>query len=842
MKRNENNFLRIGISATAITLLLGLSACNTKPSVSDSIPTTAPAVTAGSTPEPTPTPLPTATVTPFIIPGTTPTPAVTPVITQAPTTSVDSDSTPTQTVLPTVTPTQAVLPVTSAPVLTPTQAVTPVPTQAPQPTNTPVATVTPTEAPKEDTPDPAVLNAPKFSAEGGFYEELFTLTLSAPSGHTVFYTTDGSDPRTSSTALAFTKPIMIYDNTSVPNTLSAIRDISLSGYYPPAENVEKGIVIRAVSKASDGTYSSVVTNSYFVGKTAPYYTDMRVISMVTDKDYLFHPDTGAYMIGSGYYTWKNSSEAVNYDPGDALNPTNYNKDGKDSEFPVSIQVFESGKSAYSGDVGARISGNWSRASAQKSIRLYARKEYGTSKMKYAFFDDLLSTEGKLIKKFDKVTLRNGGNDSQYLHFRDAFFQDLASNLAVDTMASEPYILFINGEFWGFYLLREKPEDYYIERHYGIDEKSVAVLKNGGLDSGKEQDLEDFRTFCEWAMSADMTVDANYKAFCDGMDLQSFFDYMTVETYINNHDWANGYYNNWQVWRSNVIDPNFSKADGKWRFIFYDLDMAAGLYGSHETSAQYDLLNKMNVSGTNFNFPAILRNICKNKTCNKAFYDNYLRIIEDCFAPKVVDKKLDAYVKAYSQATKDTYFRFGMDWAAYNYDSEVDRIRNFFRYRPDYAKQYLAAFCGIETEKEEEVLSENLVVPVERWYYYGQATFSADYSTNTFSGNVPATTPNNWDIQSSAPELVLENGYMYKLTFDASWSNPSPLGICINRFDGIGYPTFWGVDAPLTPELAHYEYYFFMESGTYPDWRLCFNYGHGTGDFLIKNVSLTKVIN
>ena len=77
-----------------------------------------------------------------------------------------------------------------------------------------------------------------------------------------------------------------------------------------------------------------------------------------------------------------------------------------------------------------------------------------------------------------------------------------------------------------------------------------------------------------------------------MDIQSFMDYITVETYINNSDWANGGSNNWEAWHSKTVNPDLPKADGKWRFILYDTEFSTGLYGSESTQYRYDLLNRM----------------------------------------------------------------------------------------------------------------------------------------------------------------------------------------------------------------------------------------------------------
>ncbi|MBR6537700.1 MAG: CotH kinase family protein [Lachnospiraceae bacterium] len=694
--------------------------------------------------------------------------------------------------------------------------------------------------PLESTPVPNdPLAPPRFSAEGGFYDDLFSLTLSSVPGNTIYYTTDGSDPRTSDTAKEYTNGILIYDNTDEPNIYSALTDITLHDYNPPKFSVDKGIVIRAVAKTPEGEFGEPAMNSYFVGKTDDYYSDLRVISLVTDSDYLFDHDTGAYMVGSDYYEWVNSDDYEPKDNGDTGNPTNYNKDGRESEFPVTIQVFEDGKSVYTANIGARISGNWSRAFVQKSIRLYAREEYGTKKMKYAFFEGLTDLDGNPIEKFDKITLWNGGNDAETLHFRDAFIQDLADGLAVDTIASEPYLLFINGEFWGFYLLREKVEDYYIQSHYGIDKDDVAVIKNGSLDSGTEDDSGDYWNFCKWVSEADMAQDRNYMEFCAKMDLQSFMDYMAVETYVNNSDWANGYMNNWIVWRSKTINPDIPEADGKWHFVFYDMDISSGLYGSTETSFRYDSLNTNYVDGSGFNLPAMLQSLKKNPDFRQSFYDNYNRIIDTVFAPDTVNAKLNQYAASYKEATQAGYLRFGLDWAANNYDSQINDLRTFFEHRPKYAKRYLDAFCGIESDFA-ETYSENLLSDTDTWSYYGDATFRTDASDNSFLVSVPQVTVNSWDIQSQTRELTLETGCEYKLTFDASGPEGANLDLGGNRRDGDDWPNCFWDSKELTTDLTHYETYFIMNHDTNTDWKIYFNFGSATGNYVIKNATLVKV--
>ena len=59
---------------------------------------------------------------------------------------------------------------------------------------------------------PFVINATPL---GGSYELVQNVTLTSTSGTTIYYTTDGSDPRTSSTRIKYTGPIAVNNSTTI---------------------------------------------------------------------------------------------------------------------------------------------------------------------------------------------------------------------------------------------------------------------------------------------------------------------------------------------------------------------------------------------------------------------------------------------------------------------------------------------------------------------------------------------------------------------------------------------------------------------------------------------------
>ncbi len=542
---------------------------------------------------------------------------------------------------------------------------------------------------------PETVAAPEFSKESGFYASEFQLTISGASGSTILYTLDGTDPRTSDTAKTYQSAITVKDNTNDLNVLSAITDIVLNGASAPSQPVDKGMVFRAVCKDANGEYSDVVTKSYFVGKTAAYYQDMRVVSIVTDPDNMFSSETGIYMVGDAYYEWKNSPE---FDPTmrewDTNLPTNYNQSGIEWERPADVQIFENGELAYETGVGIRIAGNATRSNAQKSIRLYARSEYGDSNLKYTFFEGLTDIFGNPITEYDKITLRNGGNDVDGVKFRDDLVQAMAKNLDLSFQASDCCIVFIDGEFWGLYSMKERLEDNYIESHYGIDKTNVTTIKNAEIE-GSEAVGQEYKDFYEWAMSVDMSDDKNYQKVCDTIDMQSFMDYITLETYICNADWcsANGI-NNWQMWRTNEAVDGNEYGDCKWRYMVFDTEYSSMLYNSMNTNYNYDALSSMNTEQKWSNIGALFYKLLENETFKTEFAENYRNIVETEFDyQKVVAPLIDGYVETMREATAASWQRFNghnANQQINSYNSSVDSVRRFYQERPKYALDYLDA--------------------------------------------------------------------------------------------------------------------------------------------------------
>ena len=498
-----------------------------------------------------------------------------------------------------------------------------------------------------------VVSAPQFSKGSGFYDSGFDLTLSADQGCTVYYTTDGSDPDTGSEK--FTGSIKIYDKSSEPDVYAAKTDIA-DGYKAPAEPVRKAMIVRAISVDAQGNKSDIATNTYFIGYSGgDIEKKMRVISLVTDPDNLFDYDTGIYVKGKIYDTSQGNPMQS------WAHPANYTQSGKEWERPAHITVFEQGQATYSAGVGIRMHGAATRSAAQKSFNLYARTDYGTPKLKYDFFNGKLTNhKGQVIDSFDKITLRNGGNDDK-TKIRDRLNQEMVPDKDFGTQAQTECVVFIDGEFWGTYNIVEKIGKEYIADHYKVKEESVCMIKTDELSDGSQQGWQDYESLKQLAQSANYSDAATYDKFRELLDLDSFAQYMAVELMVGNSDFGD---NNYALWKTETIDADKKYADGQWRFILFDTEYGQGLYGqSNASTSTFDKL-RMGQGWIGKLFFGLLQNEDFRNRFVRAYYD----LCNENYKSDKVLSRLSELKTAYTDSMIETYKRFsyaasagGFEW-------------------------------------------------------------------------------------------------------------------------------------------------------------------------------------
>ena len=533
-----------------------------------------------------------------------------------------------------------------------------------------------------------------FSLDSGFYEKPQTVSLTCNvEGAKIYYTLDGSTPDKSSTLYA--TPITVSRKLYTQNVLAAQKDISVSNNYLPDFPVDKCTVIRAIAYLPDGTTTPLAHASYFVGLDREKFSDVPIVSLITDFDNLYDYETGIYVLGKTHDDWLAEDPSRAYLDGWQHNG-NYSNRGREWERPVSVELITDGTTVgFKQNMGLRIMGGASRNQAQKSLKLYAREEYEAKNLEYTLIPNNYDANGELITKYKTFVLRVGGNDADFARLRDPYLQTLVKDARFETQQSTPCVVFLNGEYWGMYTINEDYTDNHIQNNYGVDNKNVILIKRGELEEGEESDFSLYQDMYQFIAKNDMSNAANYAKACELVDIGSFADYFAFQLYIYNED---GFYqdNNWRMWRVRTADNATPYSDGRWRFAAYDNDFSTGIYSGADT-ASHDNISEVIAQASadrreenieHYRLVEILRSLLKNDSFREEFILALCDMRNIYFEPKHATQILNEMAEPYLELMPDTWKRFGPDWIAYgdpasHINGKIIDLRNFI------AKRYTA---------------------------------------------------------------------------------------------------------------------------------------------------------
>ena len=468
------------------------------------------------------------------------------------------------------------------------------------------------------------------SKESGTYADSFTLFVKSHKHINIYYTTDGSIPDISS--LPYENGI----NITCDSDVNSVEGVS-----------SHCTILRIGAFDETGNCLEERSFSYFIeSDDIPGLKNMNILSLVMNPDDLFDKKTGIY-------TDKNSDEH-----------------GKEWEREAEAFFYDTeGSLVLEQAIGVRVHGNTSRADFKKSLNLYAREEYGDVPLKY-FGEDLLDTGYPA----DAYTLLAGISDptmmKEYLAMR------FTEGQVYETYAMKPYVMFLNGEYYGVYWLHEKYDATYFNFNYGIDEKNLVSIKNLELENGVEDDLDEWNTQMYFMDEKDFSNEDNYIEYSNLIDMENAAKYYAAEIYMSNLDSPYNMRNNILMWKSRTkMDDSY--LDGRWRFALFDVNIEEAMsdptysmldyfMNDRDEEKRYWFFDKMyaNEEFRSMVYDEVL--VWKNDI---ATYDKAEKYIEEADNLLRIPMELDAK-KFYSDPEKQMQI----------YSDKVDELKNFYKLR------------------------------------------------------------------------------------------------------------------------------------------------------------------
>ena len=390
---------------------------------------------------------------------------------------------------------------------------------------------------------------------------------------------------------------------------------------------------------------------------------------------------------------------------------NYKQKGRDWEREAAVTMFEftenGAEPVLEQNCGIRIQGNYSRSDLQKGFRLYARTEYGENNFDYTVFgEDYVNVNGEVMDKYDTLVLRNGGNCAFSAKFNDTFWQSLLGEMDCSTQKSRPCVVYLNGEYWGLYILQEDYTNDYMEDYYGVNKDDVVIYKGdaealalgykldeGDLPEGITDEKYYFRDLLNFFRThKDLKSEEDYNEFVKLVDPESVMDYFAVQCWIDNKwDWPG---KNWSMWKT-TTDDGSEYGDGRWRLMFYDIEFG-GFLGKDDVrnntlkNANY---KKNGLLDMDTNNPAVLcfAYLMTNDNFRAEFCNKLTSLSDTCFETQSAQARLKEFTDEYYPLYEQFFKRYEGAGEVKDAEQSINSINEFLELRKDNI-QKMIDFC------------------------------------------------------------------------------------------------------------------------------------------------------
>ena len=422
------------------------------------------------------------------------------------------------------------------------------------------------------------LAAPVVSVGSQLITGSLSFHVDIPEGATLMYTTDGSMPTSTVTSGACRKSTT--GNFSVSQTANYVFRLFKDCYLP----------------------SVPVTRSFI--KTSNNYT-IPIVSIVGDERYFTDNTWGIDVKGTNGITGNGSDDPVNWNqPWDR--PVNFSYIS-----PTEGMLFNQ-------DVNISVSGGWTRTADPRSMKLKSNKVFdGQNRLEYVFFPQKPYIRSKTL------LVRNGGNDIwSGSRFMDPALQTIIqrSGIDIDSQSFVQVAEYINGRFKGILNLREPNNDKFVYANFGYDDDEIDMFENYAFTNGTD---EVYNRLVE--LSENINQAGVYDEVKTLLDIDEFTNYMAAEMYIGNDDWP-----------ENNVKGYRSQADGRFRFVLFDLDYALNAWDRRLSSLD---------DHTDVKMVRLFKNLLKHDAYRKKFIDTFCIMAGSVFekrrASTIVDELADA---------------------------------------------------------------------------------------------------------------------------------------------------------------------------------------------------------
>ena len=478
---------------------------------------------------------------------------------------------------------------------------------------------------------------PVLETGSGFYRDEVRVMAKTSPGSTLRYTTDGETPTTKSKV-----------------------------FPEDGLTLKKTTVVRIKSFREDAISSATVSGSYFINDDPK----TPIVSLITDDRYLFNNKTGMLVKGNG--------SIPNYSKG--------------FEYPVNIEYFNAAGQCEINQTGTfTCSGHSARVNSQKSIALYARKAYGSEQFAFNPFPT------RNYPGYKSLLLRAANSDTYATRLRDAVASSLAEGQGILYQDHVVIQVYINGEYWGHYNLREKINKYFIAQYEGVtgeqETDQIDILARTGTDQFLQNgDNRDWLELCDFCKKNDLNIPENLQYVDERLDINNMFTHAAFEIILGNVDFTNV-----RIYRV---------PGGKWKYLLFDVE--ACWRNLDPTPIEY-YIKSLNAKIQGFRHEP-LNALLRVPEMKAKFLTRVAEILDQCFQWPYVESRFDRVTEKLEPILERHISRW-KNMKLSNWNKNMSAIKYYARVRPKKIPEMLKKAMKL-TDEEVELYFGNVLRTLE----------------------------------------------------------------------------------------------------------------------------------
>ena len=455
-------------------------------------------------------------------------------------------------------------------------------------------------------------------------------------GRTAHYTTDGSEPTMAS-------PV-----------------------YKDYIRITKTTHIRAFCEGDAATMSSSTAAATFI---LDQEHTLPVMNITVPESDLYDYNSGIYVEGPGA------------SPDYPHHGANYWKDWWKK---AHVEFFDTINGGFSTGCEVAIFGGFSRALSKKSFKIRFKDKYGTAHLDYDLYN---KGEKEEVKNF---VLRSGSQDISGVMVRDEFFTSLMKQHSPTLLvqAYRPVALYINGEYFGLYYLREKIDKHFVSRHLDVSSDNISIIMSGMYC--EEGSKKDFTDLLNYATTHNLAEKECYEYVSDHIDLVGLIDYKLGQMYSSYTDLGNVRY----------VQSKDPQSDQKWHIVFYDLDAtwAHNAPAADYLSANCDATVKR-IQNT------LIQELLKNQEFRQLFLQRLSLHMHETFTTENATAVFDNIINTIKPEMRRNCERWPGVLSYASWEKKVNAFREKFKVRNKIMLDSLREWLSITDEENEKYFSD-----------------------------------------------------------------------------------------------------------------------------------------